>query len=100
MLLHTHTFINKSLSPKYNTIQNTGHLDTDLAIETSTTLVLFLSIMGTAVPLRMARTLAYMSLHDCSFKDGQLERNSGEDTRLTTVSAHNICYNHQWTKKH
>jgi hypothetical protein len=54
-----HTCINITLSPKHNTIQNTGHMDIHLAIETSTTLVLFLPIIGTAVPLRMARTLAY-----------------------------------------
>jgi hypothetical protein len=93
----THAFSNNSLSPTYNIIWNRGHLDTDLANRIFHDFGTFPIYYrdGCSVP-RGSDT----NLHDFSFKDGQPEWNSGEDTRLNSMPAHNLHYNHQWTRKH
>lgn len=82
------------LSPTYNIIWNRGHLDIDLANRIFRDFGTFPTYYrdGCSIPHG-----SDTNLHDCSFKDGQPEWNSGEDTRLNTMPAHNLHYNHQWT---
>ena len=57
--MHSLTILSLPPPPTHNTEQKT--IWTSIwQIESSTTLVLLLSIMGTAVPFRMARTLTYV----------------------------------------